>query len=134
MRILIADRQPKVRFALSTLLKQQPGLEIVGEAANVEELLAAVRASWPDVVLLHWGLEGTAVTDLPPILRRICPGLRVIVLSARPEAAREAMAAGADAFISKVDQPERLLAAIQGLQQAVAGDALLLAGQTEKRA
>ncbi len=57
MRILIADRQAQVRFALRTLLGQQPRLEVVGEAATAEELLAQAERTRPDLVLLHWRLN-----------------------------------------------------------------------------
>jgi DNA-binding NarL/FixJ family response regulator len=115
MRIMVADRQSKVRFALRTLLRRQTGLEIVGEADTGEELLARVEATCPDLVLLHWRLSGGG-PDLVPALRRIHPGLRVIVLSARPEACGEAMLAGADAFVSKMDNPDKLLAAIAAIR------------------
>jgi DNA-binding NarL/FixJ family response regulator len=115
MRIMVADRQAKVRFALRTLLRRQKGLEIVGEAETGEELLARVEAMCPDLVLLHWRLSGGG-QGLVPALRRIRPGLRVIVLSARPEACGEAMLAGADAFVSKMDNPDKLLAAIDAVR------------------
>lgn len=109
---MVADRQSKVRFALRTLLGRQKGLEIVGEADTKEDLLARVEATYPDLVLLHWRLND-AGPDLLRGLRRIRPGLRVIVLSARPEACAEAMVAGADAFVCKMDNPDKLLTAIE---------------------
>ena len=113
MRILLADDQPKVRFALRVLLEQQPRLEIAGEAVDGEHLLAQVEATCPDLVLLGWELPGLAAVGALPALRRRCPDLRVIALSGLPEACRAALAAGADAFVSKAEPPERLLAAIQ---------------------
>jgi len=136
MHILIADHQPKVRFGLRVLLERQPGLKVVGETSNTNDLLAQVEAYCPDLVLLGWDLPGLAehgpsasrrdepAADTEPsrsepsgqgllsALRRACPDLRVIVLSGRPEARRAALAAGADAFVYKCDPPERLLAAI----------------------
>jgi len=111
MRILVADHQPKVRFALRTLLRQRKGLDVVGEAATVGELLALAQTAQPDLVLLHWRLNEEA-GEVLPALDRACPGVHVIALSARPEARQEALAAGVDAFVCKTDQPEVLLAAI----------------------
>ena len=51
-------------------------------------------------------------SELLPRLKQTCPGLHVIVLSARSEAKQDALASGADAFVSKMDHPERLLAAM----------------------
>jgi DNA-binding NarL/FixJ family response regulator len=111
MHILLADSQPKVRFAMRVLLERQPGITVVGEVADAEGLLAYVGGSCPDLVLLDWGLPGLARGDLS-LLRRDCPALNVITLSGRPETRQLALCAGADAFVSKSDPPERLLEAI----------------------
>jgi DNA-binding NarL/FixJ family response regulator len=116
LRILLADSQPKVRFALRVLLENQTGLEVVGEIDDTGDLLAKTEAVSPDLVLLHWRMNGFVAADVLPELRAVCPGLHVIVLSARPEARAAALAAGADAFVSKVDPPERLLAAIRSIR------------------
>ena len=121
MQILLADNQPKVRFGLRVLLERQPGLKVVGEATDAEGLLAQMEADCPDLVLLGWSLPGLAKADpsassgqgLLSALRRICPDVYVIVLSGRTEARRAALDAGVDAFVSKCDPPERLLAAIE---------------------
>lgn len=119
MRILLADDQRKVRFALRALLEQQTGLKVVGEAVDGEDLLAKVRAICPDLVLLDWELPGLQPASLLSALRTASPGLLVIALSGSVTARRAALAAGADAFVSKSEQPERLLAAIEG---CVSGD------------
>lgn len=112
MRILLADSQPRVRFALRVLLERQPGVQVVGEAVDAAELLAQAAATRPDLVLLAWELPGLAAVDLLSALRKVWPEASVIALSGRPGARRAALAAGADAFASKADPPERLLAAI----------------------
>ena len=112
MRILIADTQPRVRFALRVLLERQPGLEIMGEVADAEALLARIETACPDTVLLDWELPGMAMDDLVPALRHVCMDLVIIALSGRWEACRTAMAAGVDAFVSKSSPPDRLLSAI----------------------
>lgn len=112
MRILIADDQAKVRFALRILLERQPGLEVIGEAANGQDLLAKTSTLRPDLVLLAWELPGNCPGCLPARLHEAHPDLAVIALSGRPEAHGAALTAGVDAFVSKGDPPERLLAAI----------------------
>jgi len=113
MRVLLADDQPKVRSALRLLLEQDPDMNVVGEATKAEELLAQVGATHPDLLLLDWELPGLQPADpLLPVLRALCPHLSVIALSGRPEVYRAALAAGADAFVSKGDPPERLLSAV----------------------
>jgi DNA-binding NarL/FixJ family response regulator len=113
MRILLADEQTRVCSALEILLRQEPDVSIVVEASEGTELLAQVRATQPDLVLLDWGLPDLSVIGSLPGLHSICPNLTVIVLSSRPEARLEALAAGADDFVSKIDPPAQLLLAIQ---------------------
>jgi DNA-binding NarL/FixJ family response regulator len=109
---LLADDQPKVRFALRVLLERRSGFEVVGEAVDADDVLAKVRTTGPDLILLEWELPGPVGADLLSALRGICPGLFIVALSGRPEARRAALAAGADAFVSKAEPPERLLATI----------------------
>lgn len=113
MRILLADDQPKVRFALRTLLERQQGLEVVGEARSGPDLNGQIEPTRPDLVLLDWELPGASALDTLSRLRTMYPALRVVALSGRPEARQAALRAGVDAFVSKSDPPERLLAAIR---------------------
>jgi DNA-binding NarL/FixJ family response regulator len=121
MRTLLADSQSRVRFALRSLLEEQSELIVVSEAADCQELLAQVGAACPDLVLIDWDLPGMAGADLFGALQKMCPGLHVIVLSSRPAAEREALAAGAQAFVSKAGPPEPLLAAIQSAKDLCEG-------------
>ncbi len=129
MRVLLADDQSEVRSALRLLLEQNPDVEVVGEAARADDLLAQVKTSCPGacgecansvgyVVLLDWELAHRDAAELPRLLRSVCPFLSVVALSGRPEARQAALAAGADAFVSKVDAPERLLAVIDNCGHA----------------
>ncbi len=116
MRILLADDQPKVRFALRVLLERQPGLQVVGEAVDARDLVGQVRAVHPDVVLLSWELPGLSQFDAISALRKVSPDLLVIALSGRPEARQAALDAGANVFVSKGDPPDRLLDIIEACQ------------------
>lgn len=112
MRILIADSQPKVRFALRVLLGRQLEPNIVKEASDAVEALTEAMNTCPDVVLLAWDLPGRRELKLIPALRRICPTVEIIALSGRAETRQAALEAGVDAFVSKGDPPEQLLLAI----------------------
>lgn len=118
MRILLAEDQPKVRYALRVLLERQAGFEIVGEIDDAKDLITQAEATCPDLVLLNWELPGLAAVGPLSALREAChTPLVVIALSGRPEARSASQAAGVDAFVSKVDPPERLLAAIDGCER-----------------
>jgi DNA-binding NarL/FixJ family response regulator len=121
MRILLADHESNVRYGLRVLLEERSGFEVVGEAADAEDLLAQIEAACPDLVLLSWGLPGLAGDALLPTLWSVCEDLYVIVLSGRPEERQATLDAGANAFISKVEPPERLLAAIASAEHSRKG-------------
>jgi CheY-like chemotaxis protein len=91
------------------LPQQQPGLKVGPEAVNAGDLLAQTEETCPCPVLLDWELPGLAAVDLLSALRGACPDLFVIALRGRPDAHQ---AAGADAFLSRADPPERLLVPI----------------------
>lgn len=112
MRVLLADDKTQVRSALRLLLEHEEGMTVVGEADNSTDVLAAVQQACPDMVLLAWELPPQGGCAVLSALRAARPGLIVVALSSRPEARYEALAAGADAFVSKADPPEQLLAAI----------------------
>lgn len=119
MRILIADGRSKVRFALRALLERQAGQDVVGEAGRARDLLALVVASQPDLVLLDWELPGLEANCTLENMRGAVPSLCIVALSGRSEARQTALAAGADAFVSKTDPPERLLAALDGCERGI---------------
>ena len=98
---------------INLLLEQVPGVHVVGEAANAVGLIGQVEAACPNVVLLDWELPGLEAPELLAALRAWRPHVRVIALSGRLQARPEALAAGADAFVSKSDPPERVVMAVK---------------------
>ncbi|NLE77477.1 MAG: response regulator transcription factor [Chloroflexi bacterium] len=115
MRVVLADDEPRVRSALRLLLEQEPGFAVVGEAEAAEQLPPMVSLLSPDLILLDWELPGLRAEEMLPALIDLCPGLLVVALSGRPDGRKDALAAGAHAFVSKGDPPETLLAACRAL-------------------
>ena len=113
MRILVADDEPSIQQFLAALLELED-VEIVGYAADGHEVLAQMEATRPDVVVLDLMMPGMSGLDVLPLLRERHPGVRVVAVSAMPEhtAEHDALAAGADAFVSKLDVASRLAAAL----------------------
>ena len=111
MHVLLADDQAEVRSALRFLLEQEPGIYVVGEVAEAQTILG-LAAAQPDLVLLDWELPGLPAADLVLALRSRYVHAKVIALSGRPEARQEALDAGVDAFVSKGEPPEYLLATL----------------------
>ncbi len=118
MRVLIAENQSKVRFALRVTLERQPGFKTVSEAVDAQDLLCQAQALHPDLLLLDWELMDMAAAETLHNLHALCPHLFIIVLSGKQEAREAALEAGANAFVSKADSPDQLLAAINEFCQA----------------
>jgi len=110
-RILLADDNKDSRSALALLLETRLGATIVGEASTMECLLEQAAATHPDVVLLDWELPGKPEADRIVAIRSVSPRVRVIVISARPESASQAIEA--DAFVNKIDPPEHILSVLK---------------------
>ena len=111
IRLLLADDQAMVRGALATLLGLEPDMEVVAEVGSGDEVVAAARASKPDVALVDVempGLDGIAATAA---LHEAMPGVRVLIVTTfgRPGFLRRALQAGASGFVVK-DTPARQLA------------------------
>jgi CheY-like chemotaxis protein len=78
MRVLIADDQPSVRFALKLVLKQQD-IDVAGDVSDSGELLAWLKTNQADLLLLDWELPDLEGKKIIPILRARYPkrGLRL---------------------------------------------------------
>ena len=112
IRVLIADDCLSSRNGLEALLVTQPGIEIVGEAADGQEAIQFVEQCRPDVVLIDVRMpmiDGLAATRM---IKARWPEVKVIVLTMYPSHQAEAFAAGADAFLVKGCASEVLLQAI----------------------
>jgi DNA-binding NarL/FixJ family response regulator len=116
MKILLVDDHPLILHALEqVLLMLDRGLEVLGAADRVETLTLLARHPDCALVLLDLTLPGARGLDLLAELRRDCPLLPIIVLSATHDSATvgAAIAAGARGFIAKTASPQALLDAIE---------------------
>ena len=109
MRIILADHHAEPRWALKTLLEEQPEFDLVAEAVNAEGLLMLAEKHTPDLVLLDSKLPGIYIEDLIAKLHALVPRPIVIVMSCESESSRVLLRAGADAFVSKGDEPYWLI-------------------------
>ena len=103
IRVFLCDDHAIVRQGIRALLTTEPGLEVVGEAADGEEGIHAALDLRPDVVLMDVqmpGIDGLEATRR--IMEQETPP-RVLVMSTHESGSYEepALAAGAIAFIPK---------------------------------
>jgi DNA-binding NarL/FixJ family response regulator len=109
MRILIADQQPKVRFALNVLLQNQKDYLVVGHAANTGELLSHLQQTAPDIILLDSNLPGMPIAELIQTIQCRSPKIPTLVMSANPESQQTLLSFGADDYVSKNEAASHLL-------------------------
>jgi DNA-binding NarL/FixJ family response regulator len=114
-RFLLADDDPNLRSALRLMLETRLKTPLIDEAADLARLIDQSMAHRPDCLILDWELPGFTEPDHLSALRDLLPELKIIVTSARPEAAEAALTQQADAFICKTDPPAEILSAIQRL-------------------
>lgn len=116
-RILLADNDARLRSALRTLLQQEPGPIVLRESSDVPSLVLQMQEFRPHLLVLDWELPGRPAAAMLSAWQVPARPSRVIVLSKRPESEASALAAGADAFVSKGEPPERLLGVFRALVQ-----------------
>jgi NarL family two-component system response regulator LiaR len=115
VRIVIVDDHPVVREGLRSFLGSREGLEVVGEAGDVDEAVRVTEATGPDVVLLDLVMPGGGGVVALPRLLALVPRPQVIVLTSfgADDQALAAVRAGASGWLGKDVPPAELESAIR---------------------
>jgi two-component system, NarL family, response regulator LiaR len=124
IRILIADDHAIVREGLRSLISTEPGMILVGEAADGEEAVRLFRSSKPDVTLLDLMMpRKDGISAIREIIE-LKPDARILVLTsfAEDDQVFPAIKGGALGYLLKDSSPRELLQAIHEVYQ---GDSFL---------
>lgn len=115
IRILIVDDHTVVRKGLKALMLTEPGLQVVGEAADGEEAVRRARILKPDVILMDMSMPHKDGVQATLEIKQESPEARILVLTSFAEDQKilEAIKAGALGYLLKDASPEELLKAIQ---------------------
>jgi DNA-binding NarL/FixJ family response regulator len=115
--VLLVDDHPIVRQGLRSLLSTHPALDVIGEAASVDEGLAAFRRVGPDVTLVDIRLGGGSGLDLLDAMLEDDPQARVIMVSSfdDEEYVTRSLRAGALGYLLKVDSPAVLVESVEAV-------------------
>jgi len=109
MRLIFADHHPQTDWAIQQLFEEESEIDLVGLVADAQSLLALAEKQPVDLILIDRELPGFPIEEMITRLHALEPSPIVVVMSKESEYSRKLLKAGADAFISKVEQPDWLL-------------------------
>jgi DNA-binding NarL/FixJ family response regulator len=127
VRVLIADDQTLFREGIKDLLENERMVEVIGEAADGQDVIRQARKLKPDVILMDIKLpqiDGIAATRQ---IRKECPNTNVLILSSYEDEAHvmESIQAGANGYLSKMLPASELVNALK----AFANDGVMIPQQ-----
>ncbi len=109
LKLLIVDDQRRSRQSLKALLATWRGVTAIREAANGAEALCLAEDYRPDLILIDGRMKAIGGLEIIQRIKQRWPDIGVVVLSMYGNLKSAAMAAGADAFLTKDEPPEVLL-------------------------
>jgi two-component system response regulator NreC len=129
--IIVVDDHQMMRQGLCALIKEQPDFQIVGDAGDGEEALRLVERFHPDVIVLDMAMPGLNGVEVTRKVMQDSPTCAIVILSmyAAEGYVREAIEAGAKAYVLKQDSAEELVGAIR---EAIAGKHYISRSLTKK--
>ena len=121
MRIVIADDEGILRQGLSALIREQPGMEVVGEAQDGWQAVALAKELKPDAVVMDISMPNLNGVDATRQILAENPNIKVVALSMHPDRhyVTEILKAGALAYVLKCYFVDEL---IKALHAAAAGE------------
>jgi DNA-binding NarL/FixJ family response regulator len=114
IRVLVCDDVEAFRALMRYTLQEDPGIEVVGEAADGMAAIGAAERLQPDVVLLDLTMPVLDGIDAIPAVLARAPGTRVVALSGwgAERMADAALEQGAVAYVEKSDDVQAIRAAV----------------------
>ena len=115
IRLLLVDDHAVVRLGMRMLFESEPDMEIVAEAENARDALAAVTEHQPDVVLMDIGLPDISGIEATRRIKTQSPDTAVVALTIHEDQEYffKMLEAGASGYVPKRAAPEELITAIR---------------------
>ncbi len=113
--VALADDHNVIRAGLRSMLEAEPGLRVIGEAADAESAATLAHDRRPDVLVLDLAMPGAEPAADIASLRESVPGMAIVVLTMHsdPRKARNLLRAGAAGFVLKQAAERNLTEAIR---------------------
>jgi DNA-binding NarL/FixJ family response regulator len=119
LRVLVADDHEVVRKGLRTILEEQPGWEVSGEASDGREAVDKVRTLKPDVTVVDVGMPGLNGLEATRQMLKNDPETKVLILTMHESdpLIREVLDAGARGYLLKSDAGKDLVSAVEAIRR-----------------
>lgn len=121
IKLLLVEDHSLTRVGLKYSLEKIENLEIIGEAEDGVEGVQKAQELNPDVILMDLGMPNKNGIDATKDVKELCPDIRVIILTSHDseDEVLAAISAGADAYCMKDIPAERLIQAIESVNDGV---------------
>jgi DNA-binding NarL/FixJ family response regulator len=118
-RVLVVEDVPELSRLLEMTFELDGRFEPVGTASSGGAALDLAAREQPDAIVLDVAIEGIDGIDVLPLLRRVVPNARIIVFTGHDndDLRKEALDAGASAWVLKGGDLDRLLDALDGASE-----------------
>jgi DNA-binding NarL/FixJ family response regulator len=117
IRILVADDHHLVLAGLKALLKDDPTIEVIGEAADGPSALRLASELKPDMIVLDLSMPGMNGIRVAQLVRAQVPRCHILILSVHEDRAylRCLLETGVSGYVLKRSAPQELIAAIRAV-------------------
>lgn len=131
IKVAIFEDNRIVRDAFEEMLKRTPGMACTGSFSHAGNLDAAIKSSHPDVVLMDIEMPDVSGIDATAYIHEKYPAVKILIQTVFDDSAKifDALCAGANGYILKIDSPEKLIPAIEEVYN---GGAPMSAGIAKK--
>jgi DNA-binding NarL/FixJ family response regulator len=119
IRVLLAEDHTIVRKGLRSLLEDEEGIEVIGEAEDGREAIKLAEKLHPDIVVMDIAMPGLNGLEATRQLRKLHPEIKILILSvyANEEYVFQTLQAGAEGYLVKKAAPSELILAIKAVHQ-----------------
>ena len=116
-RIVLAEDHALLREGVRALVAPEPDLQVVGEAMDGREAIRAAEEHQPDLMILDLSMPRTNGLEAMQEIKRVCPTIRILVLTAHKteDYVFSALQSGADGYVLKESTAAELLMAIRSV-------------------
>lgn len=117
--VIIIDDHPVIRHGVTSVLKKQPDMKVVGESHSADAALPEIKRLKPDVAILDITMSGISGIDLIPHIKAHSENTLVVIYTMHqtPDHIHRAFKAGAKGYVLKGDEISELIAAIRDVKE-----------------